>query len=155
MRVIGKGNKERLVYLNEACLQALALMRTAKAELKNIKDTNALFISKRTGKRLSVRRIQQIVEQCLLSAGLDEKGYSVHKLRHTAATLLYRYSNADMLSLKEILGHAHVSTTEIYTHMDSASLKEIAHSSPLSNVTANPPKDEKTGNTTDKNDKNN
>ena len=127
-------------------MRALEHMNDAKADLKRITDVNALFISKRTGKRLSVRRIQQLVEKSLLGAGLEGKGYSVHKLRHTAATLLYQYGNADMLSLKEILGHAHVSTTEIYTHMDSASLKEIAHSSPLSGVVAEPPKTENTGN---------
>lgn len=134
MRVVGKGNKERTLYLNQSCTLAIDNMLDAKQKLGNIKDDKALFISKKTGKRLSVRRIQQIVDAALQSAGLSGKGYSTHKLRHTAATLLYQHGNADMLALKEILGHAHVSTTEIYTHMDSAALKEIARTAPLSSA---------------------
>ena len=91
----------------------------------------ALFISKKTKKRMSTRRIEQIVEECLKRAGLSQMGFSAHKLRHTAATLLYRSGNADMLALKEILGHEHVSTTEIYTHISDEAIKKAAKSSPL------------------------
>ena len=78
--------------------------------------------------------MQQIVDRCLQSAGLSGKGYSPHKLRHTAATLMYRHGNVDMLELKEILGHAHVSTTEIYTHINTEKLRKAAKSTPLSKI---------------------
>ena len=131
---MGKGNKERLVYLNTACLDALKHYRAARAALGNLQEPQALFVSKKTGKRLSARRVQQIVERCLQSAGLSGKGYSPHKLRHTAATLMYRHGNVDMLELKEILGHAHVSTTEIYTHINTEKLRKAAKSTPLSKI---------------------
>ncbi|MDL2218810.1 tyrosine recombinase XerC [Ruminococcaceae bacterium OttesenSCG-928-O06] len=138
IRVVGKGNKERFIYLNDACQKAVEQLLLANEALPNKKDT-ALFISKRTGGRLSPRRVQQIVEGALQSAGLGNKGYSVHKLRHTAATLLYQHGNVDLLSLKEILGHADVSTTEIYTHLESVHLKQAADASPLAHFTATPP----------------
>lgn len=134
IRIVGKGNKERLVYLNRACIDALRALCDARAALPNLQDKKALFVSKRTGKRLCARRVQQIVENCLRTAGLAGKGYSVHKLRHTAATMLYQEGHVDMLALKEILGHAHVSTTEIYTHLGKAQLKEAAESSPFANL---------------------
>ncbi len=134
LRLVGKGNKERMVYLNPACLTAYAQMAAKRAKIEHIKDANAMFISRRTGKRLSARRVQQIVTGCLQLAGLDGKGFSVHKLRHTAATLMYQYGNVDMLVLKEVLGHANVSTTQIYTHLDAAQLKKAAAASPLSSV---------------------
>lgn len=143
LRVIGKGNKERIVYLNNACVQALNSLLAARGALSKLKDKDALFVSKRTGARLSGRRIQQIVNDCLQAAGLSGKGYSVHKLRHTAATLMYRYGHVDMLALKEILGHADVSTTQIYTHLDTARLKDAAAASPLSDIEM--PKHEKIG----------
>lgn len=147
LRVIGKGNKERIIYLNSACKTAILDLQKALNTMMNLKDKQALFVSKRTGKRLSGRRIQQIVEGCLQSAGLADKGYSVHKLRHTAATLLYQHGQVDMLALQEILGHANVSTTQIYTHLETRQLKEAAASSPLANQKSkagNRPKREKT-----------
>ena len=88
------------------------------------------FVSKRTGKRLSARRIEQIVARCLQSAGLSGRGFSPHKLRHTAATLMYQ-GGVDMLALKEILGHENVSTTQIYTHINREQLKKAVAASPL------------------------
>lgn len=134
IRIVGKGNKERLVYLNAACVDALEHYKSARAALKKLAEPQALFVSARTGKRLTARRVQQIVERCLQSAGLSGKGYSPHKLRHTAATLMYRHGNVDMLELKEILGHAHVSTTEIYTHISTDKLRKAASSTPLSRM---------------------
>lgn len=93
-------------------------------------DKDALFISKRTGKRLSSRRVEQIVARCLQSAGLSGRGFSPHKLRHTAATLMYQ-GGVDMLALKEILGHENVSTTQIYTHINQQQLRAAVESSPL------------------------
>lgn len=138
IRIIGKRNKERLVYLNAACIYALQVYCRERDALPNIADKNALFLSKRTGKRLSPRRVQQIVERSLQAAGLSEKGYSVHKLRHTAATLMHQYGHVDMLALKEILGHEHVSTTEIYTHLSQTELQEAAEANPLSSIKIKP-----------------
>lgn len=140
IRIVGKGNKERLVYLNDACVSSLSSLLAARAKLQNVKPTEkALFVSKKTGRRLSARRVQQIVESCLKSAGLSGRGYSPHKLRHTAATMMYQEGGVDMLALREILGHAHVSTTEIYTHLGTQKLKEAAQASPFSSVKAQPP----------------
>ena len=134
IRILGKGNKERLVYLNESCVYALQNYIEARRKLKNLKDEQALFVSARRGTRLTGRRVEQIVSGCLASAGLSGRGYSPHKLRHTAATLMYRFGNVDMLALKEILGHEHVTTTEIYTHISTEQLMNAASSSPLSGV---------------------
>lgn len=132
----GKGNKERPAYLTGACIDALTHYLRKRMAMTNIpaSDQNALFVSKRTGKRLSPRRVQQIVERCLQSAGLAGKGYSVHKLRHTAATLMYQSGNVDVLELKELLGHANIATTQIYTHLDATQLHRAVNASPLSNV---------------------
>ena len=134
IRIVGKGNKERLVYLNDSCLYALNTYIEARRKLKNLKDRDALFVSARRGTRLTGRRVEQIVSDCLASAGLSGKGYSPHKLRHTAATLMYRFGDVDMLALKEILGHEHVTTTEIYTHISTQQLQNAAAASPLSSV---------------------
>lgn len=130
IRIVGKGSKERLVYLNNACLDALQRYKKVRASLPNLADRDALFVSKRTGKRLSARRIEQIVARCLQSAGLSGRGFSPHKLRHTAATLMYQ-GGVDMLALKEILGHENVSTTQIYTHINREQLKKAVAASPL------------------------
>lgn len=134
IRIVGKGDKERLVYLNNACKNALHRLCEERAKLPNLQDRQALFVSKRTGRRLSARRVQQIVDACLQQAGLSGKGYSAHKLRHTAATMMYQEGHVDMLALKEILGHAHVSTTEIYTHLGNAQLKQAAQASPFADL---------------------
>ncbi len=131
LRIIGKGNKERFVYLNDACLAAVNDYLAVRNTIVSPASEPALFISKKTKKRMSTRRIEQVVEECLQRSGLSQMGFSAHKLRHTAATLLYRSGNADMLALKEILGHEHVSTTEIYTHISDDAIKKAAKSSPL------------------------
>ena len=133
IRILGKGNKERLVYLNDACKQALELYISRRPNTP--KEPNALFVS-RNGRRISPRRVEQIVSGVLANAGLDGKGYSTHKLRHTAATLMYQYGQVDVNVLKEILGHANLSTTQIYTHVASSQVRSAMDSSPLSNVTA-------------------
>lgn len=140
INITGKGNKERLVYLNDACIDAIERYLPLRNQyLVPGKEDKALFLSKR-GTRLTGRRVQQIVDECLERAGLSDRGYSVHKLRHTAATLMYRHGNVDMLALKEILGHEHVSTTEIYTHISDQKLRNAANASPLSQVKIKPKK---------------
>lgn len=131
IRITGKGGKERLVYLNDACKQALERYCSARKALPKLVERDALFVSKHTGKRLTARRVEQIVAKCLQSAGLSGRGFSPHKLRHTAATLMYQ-GGVDMLALKEILGHENVSTTQIYTHINQQQLRAAVQASPLS-----------------------
>lgn len=133
LKVLGKGNKERMVYLNSACMNALNRYLEVRKENKKASAEPALFISNQN-KRISKRRVQQIVEDTLKSAGLDGKGITTHKLRHTAATLMYQYGDADVLTLKELLGHASVSTTEIYTHLSDDNVRSAVESNPLANV---------------------
>ncbi|MBQ1340681.1 MAG: tyrosine recombinase XerC [Ruminococcus sp.] len=133
LKVLGKGNKERMVYLNNACLDALNSYLEIRRSNPKANEEPALFISNQN-KRISKRRVQQIVENALTEAGLDGKGITTHKLRHTAATLMYQYGNADVLTLKELLGHASVSTTEIYTHLNNENVRNAVESNPLANV---------------------
>lgn len=131
VRICGKGNKERIVYLNDACLTAIG--DYIKIRPRDCKEKQALFIS-RNGTRISRRRVQNIVEDTLKTAGLNNMGYSAHKLRHTAATLMYQYGDVDIRVLKEVLGHKSVATTEIYTHVSDKQLENASKASPLSNV---------------------
>ncbi len=134
LTVVGKGNKERVIYLNQACIKALEDYIKNERPIEGIKHPheNALFIS-RNKRRLSVKTIQHLVKKHLSAAGLDETKYSVHKLRHTAATLMYQHGNVDVRVLQEILGHTNLSTTQIYTHLDSEQLRHAAESNPLAN----------------------
>lgn len=134
MTVIGKGNKERTVYLNKACVKAIKdyLEVRPKEGIKTDKQNskNALFLSERK-ERISRRTVQYIVDKELLAAGLDTKKYSTHKLRHTAATLMYQYGNVDIRALQEVLGHESISTTEIYTHVANQQVRDAVESNPL------------------------
>lgn len=132
MRVLGKGNKERIIYLNSACISAINDYKKVRP-VDGIKDKNALFIS-RNSRRMSVKTIQAMVYKYLAKIGLDAQGYSCHKLRHTAATLMYQHGGVDVRVLKDVLGHENLGTTEIYTHLSSKQLKNAADSNPLSKV---------------------
>lgn len=133
IRILGKGNKERIVYLNKACVSALEnYLEIRKKNLKAVGEP-ALFISNRN-KRISKRRVQQVVENTIKNAELDGKGFTTHKLRHTAATLMYQYGGADILTLKELLGHSSISTTEIYTHLNSEQVRSAVENNPLADV---------------------
>ncbi len=131
LRLLGKGNKERVVYLNDACLNALK--QYIKVRKPSKKEPNALFVSGQ-GRRITPRRVEQIVQSGLAVSDLDGKGYSPHKLRHTAATLMYQHGGVDIRALKEILGHSNLSTTEIYTHVSDKQIERAASLSPLANV---------------------
>lgn len=127
--ITGKGNKERTVYLNQACIDAItAYMR--KRPNDGVRD-RALFLSSRN-QRISPKTVQHIVYTNLNKAGLGDRGLSVHKLRHTAATLMYQHGNVDVLLLKEILGHENLGTTEIYTHLANDATKKAIEANPLS-----------------------
>ena len=132
LTVIGKGNKERTIYLNTACLAALDAWMSVRPH-EGLKDPQALFIS-RLGRRLSNQMIQYSTKKLFQLSGIDTKVFSVHKLRHTAATLMYKYGQVDIRSLQTILGHASVATTQIYTHVDDQSLRAAAEKNPLSGI---------------------
>ena len=132
--VTGKGNKERTVYLNDACIDAINAYLPYRP-VDGVKDKDALFIS-RQKTRISPKTVQYIVKSTLEKAGLSGRELSTHKLRHTAATLMYQYGDVDVLAIKEILGHESLSTTQIYTHILDEQLKKAAASNPLSNIKA-------------------
>lgn len=129
LTVIGKGNKERTVYLNDACKSAIESYLTVRPEPKEGHE-NALFLSNRRT-RISQKGVQHLVDKYIAEAGLSGKNYSPHKLRHTAATLMYQYGHVDIRALQEILGHESVSTTQIYTHINREQLREAVKHNPL------------------------
>lgn len=132
LTVIGKGDKERSVYLNDIC--QITIKEYMKVRPKdNLKDRDALFISKR-GTRISRRMVEVLVKKYIILAGLDPNKYSPHKLRHTAATLMHKYGGVDIRTLQQILGHESISTTEIYTHIDNDQVKDALKSNPLNKI---------------------
>ena len=134
LTVVGKGNKERIVYLNDACLNAIKeYLAVRPNEGIVVTDRNALFIS-RNHKRISPKTVQYIVKSYLEKSGLGDMGFSTHKLRHTAATLMYQHGDVDIRVLKDILGHANLGTTQIYTHISDTQIKKAVDSNPLSGV---------------------
>ena len=137
LRVVGKGNKERIVYLNDACRSALSRYLEVRGDVKYKSiNTNALFISKQY-KRISNKTVQWLVYKYLSLAGLDYKHYSTHKLRHTAATLMYQTGKVDVRVLKEILGHEQLNTTQIYTHVSNQGMQDAIDNNPLANIKSN------------------
>lgn len=129
LRVLGKGNKERIVYLNDACAEAINAYLLVRRGVPTL-DKRAFFLSSRRS-RISKSTVHSLVKKHLTAAGLDSSKYSSHKLRHTAATLML-HSGVDVRTLQELLGHEHLNTTQIYTHVESSSLREAAQSTPLS-----------------------
>ncbi len=139
LRVLGKGNKERIIYLNGACGAALAehlKIRLSPEQLK-VRD-KALFLSGRM-QRISVKTVQAMVYKYLQAAGLGARRLSVHKLRHTAATLMYQSGEVDIRVLKDILGHEQLNTTQIYTHVSDRNMEAAMRHNPLSDASIRPP----------------
>ena len=132
LNVVGKGNKERTIYLNNACMNSIKDYLSIRTDIDDNNKT-PLFTSERN-KRISNRTIQHIVRKELLKAGLDIEKYSVHKLRHTAATLMYQYGHVDIRALQELLGHESISTTEIYTHVSNEQIRAAVEDNPLANI---------------------
>lgn len=133
--VTGKGNKQRTLYLNEACQKALQEYLLVREQIgraggRTIRDKQALFLSQR-GNRISNKTVQWVIQKQLKLAGLEGKGYSTHKLRHTAATLMYNDGNVDIRILKDILGHEQLTTTQIYTHVSDQKLEQAMNKNPL------------------------
>ena len=137
MNVIGKGNKERTIYLNKACIKALKDYLDVRpkegVKVDKLNSHKALFLSERK-ERISKRTVQYIVDKELKVAGLDTSKYSTHKLRHTAATLMYQYGNVDIRALQELLGHQSISTTEIYTHVNNEQVRDAIEKNPLADL---------------------
>ena len=134
LKVTGKGSKERIVYLNDACRAAIeAYMPIRNVEKPKISGERAMFLS-RLGTRLSVKTVQWMVKKYLGEAGLEYKNYSTHKLRHTAATLMYQSGDVDIRVLKDILGHEQLNTTQIYTHVSDEHMEEAMSKNPLSSI---------------------
>ena len=131
LRVLGKGNKVRIIYLNEACQDALKRWLAVRRPIQG-RDQNALFLSSRD-ERISRSMVHAMVKKRLGAAGIDSTQYSSHKLRHTAATLMLQ-NGVDVRAVQEVLGHDHLNTTEIYTHIDNESLRVAAKANPLSHV---------------------
>ena len=128
IKILGKGSKERIVYLNSACITAYQNYINVRPSAKD----KALFISRR-GTRISNRRVEQIIEEKLKLSGLSGMGFSVHKLRHTAATLMYQ-NGVDVRVLKEVLGHENLDTTQIYTHVANEQIRNAIDMNPLADV---------------------
>ena len=137
LRVTGKGNKQRIVYLNDACRAALRAYYAERfsPEMRLDRKTNALFLSSRR-QRISPKTVQWMVYRYLQMAGLSNRGLSVHKLRHTAATLMYQTGKVDIRVLKDVLGHEQLSTTQIYTHVSDKGMQSAMNANPLSSVTS-------------------
>ena len=132
LRVLGKGNKERMLYLNDACQRALKDWLTERDSL-TLLDQNALFITLQNRRRISTAAVHKLVKKHLAAAGLDSTQYSSHKLRHTAATLMLQ-NGVDVRTLQEVLGHDHLNTTQIYTHVDNEDLRTAAKANPLGSI---------------------
>ena len=133
LRVIGKGNKERLVYLNNLCIESVNAYLEVRPEVKVQADMDALFLSSK-GCRISNRMVELLAKKYFEKAGLDATLYSPHKLRHTAATLMYKDGDVDIRTLQELLGHTSLSTTQIYTHIKNEDLHNAADSNPLADL---------------------
>lgn len=129
LSVVGKGNKERTIYLNEVCVNAINDYISVRPDAKEGHE-NALFLSNRKT-RFSQKGVQHMIKKYLAESGLAGKKYSPHKLRHTAATLMYQYGHVDIRALQEILGHESISTTQIYTHINKEQLRDAVKLNPL------------------------
>ena len=131
IRVVGKGNKERIVYMGSSCKSAIDAYLIERNKI-SLSDNRALFGS-RENNRISVTAVHRLVKKHLLAAGLDASQFSAHKLRHTAATLMLS-GGVDVKTLQDVLGHEHLNTTEIYTHIENTELKIAAEANPLSKI---------------------
>lgn len=130
IRVLGKGNKERILYLNDACVDAINAYLPHRLPTKVGESSKALFVS-RNHNRMRKTTVEHMVKKYLQKAGLDEAKFSAHKLRHTAATMMYQ-NGVDIRTLQDVLGHENVNTTMIYTHIHDTNMKDAAQKNPLS-----------------------
>lgn len=129
IQIIGKGNKQRTVYFSNYCKKQIQKYISTRKD-----DITYLFISSRN-KKFSRREIDYIVKKAYSLIKVDDRHYSTHTLRHTAATLMYMYVKNDTLLLKQFLGHSSIESTQIYTHVYNEAVKEAVEKNPLSNFT--------------------
>lgn len=134
LKIRGKGNKERILYLNDACVDALTEYLKVRP-VDGVRDKNALFISRKNC-RITPKGVQYVLERYLKKIGLDGQGYSPHKLRHTAATLMYQKGGVDIRTLQAILGHSNLGTTQIYTHVADEQVIAGLKANPLAKTKA-------------------
>ena len=131
IRVVGKGNKERVVYMGSACRKAIDEYLVERNQIV-LSDNRALFGS-RDKNRISVTAVHRLVKKHILQAGLDPEKFSAHKLRHTAATLMLQ-NGVDVKTVQEVLGHENLNTTQIYTHIENTELKIASEANPISKL---------------------
>lgn len=131
IQIIGKGNMERTVYFSNACKEKLVKYINSRTD-----NSRYLFVSNK-GTKLSRMDINYIIKRAYKLMNIEDKNYSTHTLRHTAATLLYMYVKEDTLLLKEFLGHKSIASTQVYTHIHNQQLKKAVESNPLSNFLVN------------------
>ncbi len=134
VKVLGKGNKERIIYLNTAAQTAVKTYLRIRLDPRYITTSEKAFFLSTRQQRISNKTVQWMIYKYLDLAGLGDRGLSVHKLRHTAATLMYQSGKVDIRVLKDVLGHEQLNTTQIYTHLTSANLESAVDSNPLSNI---------------------
>lgn len=134
VKVLGKGSKERIIFLNNAAKDAVISYLKTRLDPRYIRTSSHAFFLSTRQQRISPKTVQWMVSKYLDMAGLGSKGYSVHKLRHTAATLMYQSGKVDIRVLKDILGHEQLNTTQIYTHLVNKNLEEAMENNPLSDV---------------------
>jgi len=127
--ITGKGNKQRIVYLNSACLAAISAWMDARAKLPT--SSSPFLFNTRQSRQISPSTVKWLVKRHLTASGISSERYSAHKLRHTAATLMYQ-NGVDVRVLQEVLGHENLDTTKIYTHIDNASVRDAFMKNPLS-----------------------
>ena len=139
VRVLGKGNKERIIYLNSAAREAVMDYIKIRLDPRFIRTSDKAFFLSARQQRISVKTVQWVIYKYLDLAGLGSKGLSVHKLRHTAATLMYQSGKVDIRVLKDILGHEQLNTTQIYTHVVDRNLEEAMQNNPLSDIVIKKP----------------
>ena len=134
VRVIGKGNKERLIYLNDFAKSAIKDYLQVRLDPKYVRTSDKAFFLSSREQRISAKTVQWMVHKYFDMAGLGFKGLSVHKLRHTAATLMYQTGKVDIRVLKEILGHEQLNTTQIYTHVVNRNIEQAVDNNPLADL---------------------
>ena len=134
VKVLGKGNKERIIYLNDAAKDAVKGYLRIRLDPKHIRTSERAFLLSNRQQRISAKTVQWVVYKYLDKAGLGSRGMSVHKLRHTAATLMYQSGKVDIRVLKDILGHEQLNTTQIYTHLGTSDMQNAMKANPLADV---------------------
>lgn len=135
IKICGKGNHDRIIYLNEACIEVINEYLKVRQKLnRTYLDYNAFFLSSRN-KRISRRTVQTIIENEIKKAFDDTKNdLHTHSLRHSSATMMYNENNTDILVIRKILGHKSLNSTEIYTHISPKKLKYIMENCTISSI---------------------